>query len=444
MVHKSTVSQSGGTPGSGTVTEIDTGTGLTGGPITSTGTISVASGTNNTLAGFNGSGTFSGVAVGTGLALSGGTLTATGGGGAVSSVTNSDGTLTISPTTGSVVASLNVGNANTWTAKQIFNSSSIQSGTLTASTALVSDASKNIISSATTAAELAFVSGVTSSIQTQLNAKQATGNYITALTGDGTASGPGSAALTLATVNSNVGSFGSSTSIPSFTVNAKGLMTAAAGNAVIAPAGTLTGATLASGVTTSSLTTVGTIATGTWNGTKIGLAFGGTNADLSATGGTSRVLKQTSAGATITVAQLAASDLSNGTTGTGAVVLASAISAGSILRTVGFSAVTPVTGQQGSYSVFPAAGSITAWNIVVDTGTATVKTWKIATGTAAPTSSNSINTSGVSISAGTVIRSTTLTDFTTTAVAANDIFAFEITAVSGATKILFELEITLS
>ena len=38
----------------------------------------------------------------------------------VSSVSNSDGSLTISPTTGAVVASLNVGNANTWTATQTF------------------------------------------------------------------------------------------------------------------------------------------------------------------------------------------------------------------------------------------------------------------------------------------------------------------------------------
>lgn len=40
------------------------------------------------------------------------------GGGAVASVVNSDGTLTISPTTGSVVASLALGHANTWTATQ--------------------------------------------------------------------------------------------------------------------------------------------------------------------------------------------------------------------------------------------------------------------------------------------------------------------------------------
>lgn len=110
------------------------------------------------------------------------------------------------------------------------------------------------------------------------NNKQAAGNYITALTGDATASGPGSAALTLATVNSNVGSFGSSTSIPSFTVNAKGLITAASGNAVVAPAGTLSGTTLNSTVVSSSLTSVGTITTGVWNGTTIAIANGGTAA----------------------------------------------------------------------------------------------------------------------------------------------------------------------
>lgn len=42
------------------------------------------------------------------------------GSGAVSSVSNSDGTLTISPTTGAVVASLALGHANTWTALQTF------------------------------------------------------------------------------------------------------------------------------------------------------------------------------------------------------------------------------------------------------------------------------------------------------------------------------------
>lgn len=109
------------------------------------------------------------------------------------------------------------------------------------------------------------------------NNKQPAGNYITALTGDATAAGPGSVAITLATVNSNVGTFGSSTSIPTFTVNAKGLITAASGNAVIAPAGTLSGTTLNATVVSSSLTSVGTITTGVWNGTTIDVSHGGTS-----------------------------------------------------------------------------------------------------------------------------------------------------------------------
>lgn len=103
-----------------------------------------------------------------------------------------------------------------------------------------------------------------------------TGDQTITLTGDVTGSGTGSFAATLATVNSNVGSFGSSTAIPAFTVNAKGLITAASTNAVVAPAGTLTGTTLAANVVSSSLTSLGTIATGVWQGTVIGAAYGGT------------------------------------------------------------------------------------------------------------------------------------------------------------------------
>jgi hypothetical protein len=73
-------------------------------------------------------------------------------------------------------------------------------------------------------------------------------------TGDAT----GATALTLATV-ATAGTTGSSTAIPVITINAKGLTTSITTAAVIAPAGTLTGATLASGVTASSLTTVGTL-----------------------------------------------------------------------------------------------------------------------------------------------------------------------------------------
>jgi|SRR5665213_292024 len=66
-----------------------------------------------------------------------------------------------------------------------------------------------------------------------------------------------------------------------------------------------------------------------------------------------------------------------------------------------------------------------------DSGTITVKFWKVATGTAVPTISNLISTVGLSIASGTAITSSTVTDFTTTAVATNDMIVMTVTAVSG-------------
>lgn len=82
-----------------------------------------------------------------------------------------------------------------------------------------------------------------------------TARTIGIVTGDATSAGStfdGSAnntnALTLATVNSNVGSFGSATAAPSFTVNAKGLITAAGTNTITPAVGSITG--LGTGVAT--------------------------------------------------------------------------------------------------------------------------------------------------------------------------------------------------
>jgi hypothetical protein len=117
-----------------------------------------------------------------------------------------------------------------------------------------------------------------------------------------------------------------------------------------------------------SITTLGTIGTGVWQGTKVGLAYGGTNADLSATGGTSQVLKQVSAGAAVTVGQLATTDL----TGLGAGVatfLATPSSAN--LR----SALTDEVGTGAAYFVggalgTPASGTLTnATGLPIDAGT---------------------------------------------------------------------------
>lgn len=81
---------------------------------------------------------------------------------------------------------------------------------------------------------------------------------ITALTGDITATGPGSATATLATVNSNVGTFGSATQSAQIIVNAKGLITAVTAITVTPAASSITGgATLSKADDTNVTMTLG-------------------------------------------------------------------------------------------------------------------------------------------------------------------------------------------
>jgi hypothetical protein len=65
---------------------------------------------------------------------------------------------------------------------------------------------------------------------------QPTGNYITALTGDGTASGPGSAAFTLANTGVIANTYGSSSKVPVITVDSKGRITNAVDVSINYPA----------------------------------------------------------------------------------------------------------------------------------------------------------------------------------------------------------------
>lgn len=86
------------------------------------------------------------------------------------------------------------------------------------------------------------------------------------------------------------------------------------------------------------------------------------------------------------------------------------------------------------YFTVPFACVISAWNITVDTGTATFDIWQIATGPAIPTIANTIVAAAPpAISTGTAIHSATLTGWTTTS-AANDVYGVVLSAVSGATK----------
>ena len=186
-------------------------------------------------------------------------------------------------------------------------------------------------------------------------------NGIKSLTGDGTATGPGAAALTLATVNSNIGTFGSTSFVPGFVVNAKGLITSVSNNLIVAPAGTLTGTTLNSTVISSSLVSVGTITQGTWDGTAIGAEWGGTGKNFSASTGAISVSAGTFSAGTLPVTDggtgivtaTAYNPIIGGTTATGAFqTVTGAGLSGQILVNQGNGTAPPVWGPMPTNAYF--------------------------------------------------------------------------------------------
>ena len=108
----------------------------------------------------------------------------------------------------------------------------------------------------------------------QLLVGNAGGTAYTPVSASGDATVASSGALTLATVNSNIGAFGSATTAPAITVNAKGLVTAVSTNTITPAVGSITG--LGTGVATALAVNTGSSGAMVVNGGALGTPSGGT------------------------------------------------------------------------------------------------------------------------------------------------------------------------
>lgn len=157
-------------------------------------------------------------------------------GGAILAVPSVGTTLATDTNTLTLSGKSMAGNVNTFTLIPVgaIGNGSVLSGSNTGDVTLGTASGLSLTGQALSlgVASAGVTGALTGTDWSTFNGKQAAGNYITALTGDVAASGPGSSAATLATVNSNVGSFTSA----NITVNAKGLITAASSGASNSPA----------------------------------------------------------------------------------------------------------------------------------------------------------------------------------------------------------------
>lgn len=172
--------------------------------------------------------------------------------------------------------------------------------------------------------------------------------------------------------------------------------------------------------------------------------------DFSATGGTSQVVKQTSAGGALTVARLACADLSNAVTScstdttsatniTSGTLPTAQLPTNQIIRSItyvidgGGSAIT--TGVKGTLNV-PMGCTITGATLIADqTGSIVVDIWKKAFAGTLPTIANTITASDLpTLSSAITEQDTTLTGWTTS-ISANDMLTYNVNSASTVTRV---------
>lgn len=258
------------------------------------------------------------------------------------------------------------------------------------------------------------------------NGKQASGNYLTALTGDGSASGPGSATFTLATVNSNVGSFGSATQVAGFTVNGKGLITAASNTSIQIAESQVTNLTTDLAGKQASSTSLTNLAALAGNGI-VAQTGANTFANRTITGTTNHI----------------ASTNGDGVSGNPTLDLAARITDTQLEAAVYNGGSVLTTGPLTRYFRVPFDCTIQSWNIVANaSGSIQFDVWVAAYASFPPTVANTITGSAKPIlSSARTATSSTLTGWTTS-LSKNSYVIINIDSVSTITQVTLDLVIT--